>query len=338
MIFATGVAKGQDQPDQIRFNLSDQILDFNPIMEDSTVGIKPSLPNFAFGIATELIPLKGHITSVPSVKDQGSRAVCTVFTTLDTLQALLSNVYQVYYEFSQQYLQYTISTQLQFAHQELSNIADNVTALKRYGVISESLWNYNSESWITSTLSPQATQAAKRTCDWVTEDKAKKACLIGQGNPHQWLYSSSAEHLKGVLDLSVLRLHHFSRTSEIKTQINRGIPVIVDLPVFFKAWNHPWMTSVGLGPMNVDAFKKGIIENPTAEDIEASKKRYGSHSVLIVGYNDVTRQYTIKNSWGTDYWGSDFVDPEQGKLPGYGSLPYHYANTYGTFTSIDYGQ
>jgi hypothetical protein len=39
----------------------------------------------------------------------------------------------------------------------------------------------------------------------------------------------------------------------------------------------------------------------------------GGHAVLIVGYNDVTKQFKFKNSWGTS-WGNR----------GYGYLPYEY--------------
>lgn len=57
--------------------------------------------------------------------------------------------------------------------------------------------------------------------------------------------------------------------------------------------------------------KKGVI-NPMDKSIVK-----GGHTILIVGFNDETRQLKILNSWG-EKWGLD----------GYGYIPYDYINDY----------
>ena len=50
----------------------------------------------------------------------------------------------------------------------------------------------------------------------------------------------------------------------------------------------------------------GEIPMPTGEDI-------GGHALMVVGYDDTTRRFTIRNSWGSE-WGYN----------GYGFIPYEY--------------
>lgn len=52
----------------------------------------------------------------------------------------------------------------------------------------------------------------------------------------------------------------------------------------------------------------GRLELPGAEE-----KCTGGHAVLAVGYNDKSRRFLVRNSWGDD-WG----------LKGYFSMPYDY--------------
>jgi C1A family cysteine protease len=57
--------------------------------------------------------------------------------------------------------------------------------------------------------------------------------------------------------------------------------------------------------------KTGIVPMPASDE-----KSVGGHAVLAVGYDDATREFLVRNSWGTD-WG----------LKGYFKIPYAYLTT-----------
>lgn len=44
-----------------------------------------------------------------------------------------------------------------------------------------------------------------------------------------------------------------------------------------------------------------------------SEKVVGGHAVLVIGYNDATQRFIVRNSWGTN-WG----------MKGYFTMPYDY--------------
>jgi C1A family cysteine protease len=54
--------------------------------------------------------------------------------------------------------------------------------------------------------------------------------------------------------------------------------------------------------------KTGVVNLPAPKE-----KSLGGHAVLAVGYNDATKRFIVRNSWGTD-WG----------LQGYFTMPYDY--------------
>lgn len=83
----------------------------------------------------------------------------------------------------------------------------------------------------------------------------------------------------------------------IKHIINAGYPIVAGFTCFSNIW-----TAVG-----------GVIPAPNSQPV-------GGHAVLLVGYNDTTRQLKFKNSWSTS-WGVD----------GYGFLPYSFLETGNVF-------
>lgn len=54
--------------------------------------------------------------------------------------------------------------------------------------------------------------------------------------------------------------------------------------------------------------RTGVAQMPSPED-----KSLGGHAILLVGYDDTTRRFTLRNSWGSE-WGDG----------GYFTLPYEY--------------
>jgi C1A family cysteine protease len=57
--------------------------------------------------------------------------------------------------------------------------------------------------------------------------------------------------------------------------------------------------------------KTGIVPMPASDE-----KSVGGHAVMAVGYDDASREFLVRNSWGTD-WG----------LNGYFKMPYSYLTT-----------
>jgi len=78
----------------------------------------------------------------------------------------------------------------------------------------------------------------------------------------------------------------------IKASIAAGYPVIAGFTCYSNIYN----------------TVKGVIPLPTEQD-----SVIGGHAILIVGYNDITKQFKFKNSWGAS-WG----------VNGFGFLPYQY--------------
>jgi len=143
--------------------------------------------------------------------------------------------------------------------------------------------------------------------------------------------------------------------SAIKSLLDRDIPLTMGIDFYYGAWNHGRAGTYGIG-RNLENFNKGIIGVPvrgSVDSVESRKSdRQAGHSVLIVGYDDrkevnlsikmtdgttkdftFTGVYYIKNSWGTSGFGKDF-EIDGVKYPGYGMIPYAYANTYGRFTRL----
>jgi len=57
--------------------------------------------------------------------------------------------------------------------------------------------------------------------------------------------------------------------------------------------------------------KTGTLDLPKLEE-----KTLGGHAVMAVGYDDATKRFLIRNSWGAD-WG----------LQGYFTMPYDYLDS-----------
>ncbi|HTL12764.1 MAG TPA: hypothetical protein VL588_09770, partial [Bdellovibrionota bacterium] len=143
------------------------------------------------------------------------------------------------------------------------------------------------------------------------------------------------------------------RVDSVKTAralLRAGIPVVLEVPVYYGAWNHRIADDLGIG-RDMEAWANGEVgyPEPGSMDYEHSNDEAAGHSILIVGYDDdreVTTHvkmadgsvqtfhyrgaYIMKNSWGTEAFGRTFqADGEA--YPGYGLITYKYAHEYGSF-------
>ena len=81
----------------------------------------------------------------------------------------------------------------------------------------------------------------------------------------------------------------------MKASINAGYPFVIGFAVF-ASFESPQVSATGMVPMP-----------------SLSERFLGGHAVLVVGYNDATQRWIVRNSWGTG-WGDR----------GYFYVPYAY--------------
>jgi len=83
--------------------------------------------------------------------------------------------------------------------------------------------------------------------------------------------------------------------ASMKASINAGHPFVIGFAVF-TSFETPQVAATGIVPMP-----------------SMNERCLGGHAVLVVGYNDATQRWTVRNSWGTR-WGDN----------GYFYVPYAY--------------
>ena len=138
--------------------------------------------------------------------------------------------------------------------------------------------------------------------------------------------------------------------NEVKTLLQKGIPVILEVDFYYGSWNHREADEFGIG-RNLDHWSAGIVTYPEmgSLDAEESRKHPAGHSILVVGYDDnalvektikmsdgTTKKFTykgvyyFKNSWGTSSFGRNFTI-DGVNYPGYGMMVAKYAEELGQF-------
>lgn len=116
-------------------------------------------------------------------------------------------------------------------------------------------------------------------------------------NPSEFAEAPTAEVVKDAMQFRALQ---YSRVTQDAYYLRHCL-AILGKPVVFGF-------TVYDGFESDDAAKTGIIPMPLGDD-----KPLGGHAVLIVGYDDATQMFKVRNSWGAD-WGQ----------AGYFELPYAY--------------
>jgi hypothetical protein len=263
------------------------------------------------------------------VRNQARRGVCTIFSTTALMEHLYIKAGMANPDFSEQYLQWSVKTQLgAFTDSEGSDNPDNVAAIARYGIPEESTWAYNPDQW-----GPSDDPDCKPDG---TETQTLPTKCWTQGDPPQAAVDAQKYKLPEGRWLS---------TRSIKQHMTMNhTAVVIGLDFFYQAWNH------GLSklPISQDDLKMGIVRYPNADDVTESHKERAGHGILLVGWDDnlsfpaldkddkpvvgadgkpVMQKgfYIFKNSWGTSRFG---VNNPYGA--GYGYIQYKYIEQYGS--------
>jgi hypothetical protein len=302
-----------------------------------------------------------------SVKSQGYRGTCSMFSGIALLESMLRirGLADESIDLSEQYLEYLT---VRGKTTDGSNSYTNFNAIARYGVPYESTLPYVSVDWVTKP------ELAKDRCGHLSETStAYKSCLVIHWDP-SLLFKSDEELMDSESVLfapefvaaraeaasnrdSFIRLRNRNyslyNVSSIKSYLDANIPMTMGITIYYGAWNHGAGRAHGI-EMNTDNWYKGIVSYPEVGsfDYEASKKAPAGHSVVIVGYDDskvitetvkmangtekefsYTGVYYFKNSWGTTSFGRDFELDGQ-SLPGYGMISQKYAHQYGSFYQL----
>ncbi len=259
-----------------------------------------------------------------SVKSQGRRGVCSIFSTA----ALMEHLYIkegtfTDMDFSEQYLQWSVKFEVgSFPRSGGSNASSNLQAISRYGIVAEADWPYEASGW-NSNNDPECTG----------DDDQPTKCYTNGAPPDS---AMSAQKWKLPRSRWVS-----SRPDSIKAfMINKRQGVIVGGTFFYQSWNHG---SSSL-PTSSEYKRKGYVLSPNATDRTKSLEKRAGHSFLLVGWDDdleVQKRdaegekivdadgnavmekgfFLFKNSWGTGSFG---VENPEGD--GYGWISYDYVD------------
>lgn len=268
---------------------------------------------------TELIDLQSPVQS------QGSRGVCSIFSTA----AYMEHLYLVEgtitdLDVSEQYLQWSAKFEVgSFPNTSGSNATYNLQAISDYGIPREEAWPYQTTEWSTVN-DPECTGDSRPT-----------RCYTNGAPPQSAL---DAEKFK------LPRSRYISsRERDIKAHMyNNGQGVVAGMTFFYQSWNH----SRSKLPRNMQYWNQGYVLYPNAEDKRISLEERAGHSILLVGWDDTLEVpivdeagnqildadgapmvergfFLFKNSWGTGSFGAGnpFGD-------GYGWISMRYINEY----------
>jgi hypothetical protein len=269
---------------------------------------------------TELVALQSP------VKNQARRGVCSIFASAALMEHLYIKAGAPALDFSEQYLQWSAKMELgSFPRSDGSNNGYNLQAISRFGIPLESAWAYEPSPW-TASNDPACTG----------EDDQPTLCYTNGEAPQ------SARDARQFFLTLPSRGSEISRNSIKQHMTDNKVAVSIGLEFFYQAWNHGGSTL----PINQAAKRRGVVTNPSTEDVTASREHGAGHAVLIVGWDDNFEAplygpdgaplrnadgtqkmekgfYIFKNSWGTAAFG---VENEYGA--GYGYISQRYVSTY----------
>lgn len=271
----------------------------------------------------QVLPTKFDVRDEQSpVKSQGSRGVCSIFSTV----ALMENLYikegkLTEPDFSEQYLQWSVKTEVgSFPKTSGSNAQSNLDAITRFGIVTEQDYPYNPSPWGTSN---------------------DPGCKGGDDQPTIcYTQGEPPERAKAARKWKLPRGRYVnSSVRSIKAFINeKKTGVIAGMTFYYQSWNHRGSSL----KVNSNYWSEGYVLYPNQDDKTESLKKRAGHSIMILGWDDELEVPTvdkdgnvikdaegnpvmekgfflIKNSWGTSGFG---IRNEFG--PGYGWISYRY--------------
>lgn len=306
------------------------------------------------------------IKTQTSVKSQGKRGTCSIFSSIAILEARLKKKYGLEeIDLSEQFLEYVV---VKGKTSDGSSSYYNFNALSNYGVPYEETLPYDPQNW---TKFPEL---GSHRCGHIDSSSDRyKSCLIVHRDPETFLKEddvllddnhpnfdpqfvlarTEALEFKG----KYLNFYHKSyrlySVSQIKKLLELGVELTMGIKMFYGAWNHGAATDEGVIPNKV-AWEDGVVGYPEKGSIDyiQSPKKPAGHSVVIVGYDDerevstevlmedgTKRTFTykgvyyFKNSWGVNSFGKNLMI-DGIRFPGYGMITQAYAHQYGSFYQL----
>jgi len=293
------------------------------------------------------------------VRSQAARGTCSIFSSTAYLEGLLikKGVANSSIDLSEEWLQYTA---VRNKTSDGSSGYTNFGAIRDFGMPSEETFPYIGEDW-TEVFSPlkdvrcgKLTGSAQKSCFIVHRDPSlltkTDAQVMAQYSDKEFVNArSEAVAMKKALKFSSASFSIYG-VDEVKSYLQSGTPVVLEVDFFYGAWNHREADEFGID-RNLDHWAKGIVTSPElgSLDAEISPQHPAGHSILIVGYDDnkivektvkmkdgtskkfkYKGVYYFKNSWGTSSFGREFeINGE--KFPGYGMMVQKYAEEQGQF-------
>ena len=266
------------------------------------------------------------VRQLTPVRDQGTRGVCTIFTSTALLEHLALRRGAAAPNDSEQLLQWSQKRERPGAeHTEASDLGEVMDNLAARGTVAEAAWPYQGKPWV---------ELGHPECHG-DEATIPVACFTN-GEPPAAALAAPRQKLP---------VGRFLRTSAIKAYLfAQQTPVAIGLEFVDGAWSYP-PTEHRDRP---GAWERGEVPYPSAreraEAATATPDGPSGHAVLIVGWDDdyavpvigddgrpvidaaghaVLERgfYIFKNSWGTGSWGK--ANPHG---PGLGLLSQRYVD------------
>ena len=240
----------------------------------------------------------------------------------------------------------------------------NFRLIKNFGLPYESTLPYESQNWekTNSTLE-------NYRCSGLI-NRERTMCELGHFNPNFYNMSDNqivsfpggqdflrvkneARNNKGLFP-SLRLFNTLNSTTQIKSHLDVGLPIVLDINFFYGAWNHRKASELGIG-RDMNHWQQGIVgyPEPNSLDYQKSLENRAGHSVLIVGYDnekEITTNvrmndgsvktftykgvYYFKNSWGSESFGAS-LNVEGEYHSGYGMITQRYAHEHGSFYKLE---
>ncbi|MFN3201341.1 MAG: proprotein convertase P-domain-containing protein [Bradymonadia bacterium] len=270
-----------------------------------------------------------------SVKSQGSRGVCSIFSTVALMEHLYIKEGTITEpDFSEQFLQWSTKVELgAFRNTGGSSAGRNLDAINRYGVVDEATLPYESKPWTAANNPDCGKDEAERPVECHTNGTPDQEIV---DNGRRWFLPRSR--------------WVSSRVNNIKAyMLNNELAVVAGMTFFYQSWNHRRSQL----PTNRTYWSEGYVLYPNAKDKEISLEKRAGHSILLVGWDDELEVpmvdeegeqildaegnpqmekgfFLFKNSWGTSGFG---INNPFGA--GYGWLSYRYVSEYARVVGAD---